>query len=715
MPLDAEIDLERGEVPSTRLEAELHNEKSYPRILLSLKAKAQNAYDPTEFLRLLAQIDGIGSSEQKKSRDMSYLLPLVVGSGSLPMVEGVLARCHDVDVRSPWKDRQTALYAACNTSPANPAIVKCLLERGAKPNSVQGSKGSPLHVASIVGCKDIVKLLLEYDAQVNLEGEEYHYALQAAAYFGRTQIVKLLLSANAYVNAVGAPYGTALMAALAGYSGSEICPILLGYGADVSITYCGQNVLMTAANWSRPDNKKVLPTLLNAVKRQNAQGPLDDGLIKSYKDLSADSKTPFIQPMSSSSPRTTLPPVHSGTLSTSGRKKKTSVVKKLTEGLFRKTHNRDHADHSLSAEVDSGDESDVPSNSDGEEGRDEPLPAPHLPPMTVHDEIEMMNVPDQDAENAYIQADGQPRLQSPVLLGDYVPESDQKEVTPEKQWREALPPTSQNRSAEPVVSPEVISRLWSTAQLMSLTNKFYASNFQTLQIFSLLNLQHQLVELNDNFQTDVNIGDPEKVLLARKLLKEYYQELRDWRSASTFPTATGAESNLITDFLASSLRNDAYHSLAETKRTLILDSNPPVDAVRRFLSSLCRAHPWATDPNETARDELRELLRRSNLQTDAAVLLSQDVDRSPRILPLVDRLARLLVALAGAALLVVPMAALNSIDVEWGRILAVALFVLAFALGLGACSQASNQELVAASAAYGAVLVIYIGHVAGAA
>ncbi|MCJ1388673.1 hypothetical protein MMC18_001522 [Xylographa bjoerkii] len=714
--ITAEIDLERGEAQSIQPKIGPDNERLYQRILQSLKVKAQNSRDETGFFRLLAQIDGIGVSKEKESTEMGYLLPLVAVSGSMPMVEAVSTRCFDVNVRSPWKDNQTALYAACNTSPADISIVKYLLERGASPNSVQGSKGPPLHVASIVGNRELVKLLLEYGAPVDLEGEEYQFALQAAAFFGRTQTVELLLFAKANVNAVGTPYGTALMAALAGYNGPEVSTILLRDGADVSIVYNGRNVLETAANCYRPNNKQILPALMKEVQKQKAQGSLDDGLVRSYERLSADSKTPFIPPTSSSSVPYTPLSVHSGVPSIRGMKTRDDVIKKFT-GLFsRKPHGRGHADQPIFVD-DSGDESDASSNPDGREGREEDLPLPPPLVMPDHSPNQVPNVPNSHAENAEPQLGSRSHSQLVSSLSyDNVSASDQTAVIGEKQLRDPTQPPVKTQSGtviEPAVSPEVISRLWSTAQLMSLTGKFYASNFQTLQIFSLLNLQHQLVELNDNFQTDVNIADPRKVFLARKLLKEYYQELRDWRSASTFPTATGAESNLITDFLASSLPNKAYHSLAETKRTLILDSNPPVDAVRRFLSYLCRAQPWATDPNETAREELRELLLKSNLQTPAAVLLSKDVDRNPQILPLVDFLARLVVAVAGAALLVVPMVALNYIAVEWGRILAVGLFVLAFALGLGALSRASNQELVAASATYGAVLVLYIGHVAG--
>ena len=67
-----------------------------------------------------------------------------------------------------------------------------------------------MHSASYKGNEAVVKLLLENGAKVNAEGGKYGNALQAALYRGNKAIVKLLLENGAEVNAKGGEYENAL-------------------------------------------------------------------------------------------------------------------------------------------------------------------------------------------------------------------------------------------------------------------------------------------------------------------------------------------------------------------------------------------------------------------------------------------------------------------------------------------------------------------------
>ena len=72
-------------------------------------------------------------------------------------------------------------------------------------------------------------------------------------------------------------------------------------------------------------------------------------------------------------------------------------------------------------------------------------------------------------------------------------------------------------------------------------------------------------------------------------------------------------------------------------------------------------------------------------------------------------MARTLFALLGASSFLIPMVVLNFVKNEAFRLLAVIAFVLAFVLYLVFFTEARHMDLVAAAAAYSAVLVVYVG------
>jgi VIT1/CCC1 family predicted Fe2+/Mn2+ transporter len=74
-----------------------------------------------------------------------------------------------------------------------------------------------------------------------------------------------------------------------------------------------------------------------------------------------------------------------------------------------------------------------------------------------------------------------------------------------------------------------------------------------------------------------------------------------------------------------------------------------------------------------------------------------------------DFFAQLFISVVAALFLLVPMVVLSYIQSKAFLLMTTCLFVLAFVVGLSAASKASNQEIVAATAAYGAVLVVFVG------
>jgi hypothetical protein len=75
----------------------------------------------------------------------------------------------------------------------------------------------------------------------------------------------------------------------------------------------------------------------------------------------------------------------------------------------------------------------------------------------------------------------------------------------------------------------------------------------------------------------------------------------------------------------------------------------------------------------------------------------------------VETTARIMFGFFGAILLLVPLVVLTFIANIHYRLLATTLFALVFAIILSIFSKASNTELAGATAAYVAVLVVFVG------
>jgi len=81
---------------------------------------------------------------------------------------------------------------------------------------------------------------------------------------------------------------------------------------------------------------------------------------------------------------------------------------------------------------------------------------------------------------------------------------------------------------------------------------------------------------------------------------------------------------------------------------------------------------------------------------------------------LVNRLAWIIVAITGGVFLLVPMIIMTFATDAHMRLVVVSVAVLWFAVSVALVSKATNQELIAATAAYSAVLLVYVGTTSGA-
>jgi hypothetical protein len=124
-----------------------------------------------------------------------------------------------------------------------------------------------------------------------------------------------------------------------------------------------------------------------------------------------------------------------------------------------------------------------------------------------------------------------------------------------------------------------------------------------------------------------------------------------------------------------------------------------------------------TESRTAALDPIRDLLRRKLphflTYSEAEKKRRQDeyIAREPPegVSPLVDRIARFVVAIGGGAALVVPMVIMSLQPSQTKSIVTVSVAVLLFSVCISLVMRANNTETLVATATYAAVLVVFVG------
>lgn len=243
--------------------------------------------------------------------------------------------------------------------------------------------------------------------------------------------------------------------------------------------------------------------------------------------------------------------------------------------------------------------------------------------------------------------------------------------------------------------------------------------FETLGLHNLYLLQDELVR----FQRDVDyraghmtIADSQKL---RGLLKEYCTNFDVFRSQIQLTGATDEFLQLFTQVsrlkrppmaerkeaiacLARALQEDHYRYAADaygmvdlTPQTLGVEA----DKLRVVLGGL-KTLRMNTD------DTLENYAKR---QGDSQVEIRSPHKRPLPTGPLTENIARICMAILSGVLVLVPIIALSYIESLGYRLLTTCLFVMVFAIVASLAVTGTNNELITITAAYAAVLVVFLG------
>ncbi|XP_014475910.1 PREDICTED: protein fem-1 homolog CG6966 isoform X1 [Dinoponera quadriceps] len=179
--------------------------------------------------------------------------PLVMAcrNGHYDVAEYLIEKC-GADVEQPGSvvfDGETIEGAPplwCAAAAGHLALVKLLVKRGAKVNSITKTNSTPLRAACFDGHYDIVKFLVQHGADIEMANRHGHTCLMIACYRGHIKIAKFLLALKADANRKSVKGNTALHDCAE--SGSlEILKVLVEHGAQMDVDSYGMTPLLAAA------------------------------------------------------------------------------------------------------------------------------------------------------------------------------------------------------------------------------------------------------------------------------------------------------------------------------------------------------------------------------------------------------------------------------------------------------------------------------------
>lgn len=128
----------------------------------------------------------------------------------------------------------------------------------------------------------------------------------------------------------------------------------------------------------------------------------------------------------------------------------------------------------------------------------------------------------------------------------------------------------------------------------------------------------------------------------------------------------------------------------------------PDDLIRHFLY-------WVLPDSSThPKGKAAQIRALKKIATDGERPTLQRIQQSSTV---VDNIARFIIGVLGGGALLGPMIIMTFHKSQTARLITVSVAVLIFGFLLSVSTKAANQEILGATAAYAAVMVVYIGSV----
>jgi len=224
--------------------------------------------------------------------------------------------------------------------------------------------------------------------------------------------------------------------------------------------------------------------------------------------------------------------------------------------------------------------------------------------------------------------------------------------------------------------------------------------FDRLSLLNLCHYQDKLVELEGKIQKDPSNMTKEQIKELAELLREYHAAIKAFKDIWQMPRPEPGTPKTIVDRLCQMIggeHGDDYAYMQDSPHMVDLSPdalNTPSDPVRRRFQMLFGPVDGENDRTQPFRE--------------GEVPPSLGKPTPSQINARVDKAVRYLVSYGGGLLLLAPMYILSFVHTQSYQLIAVTLFVLSFATIVGMITTGSNSEVLAATATYAAILVVFL-------
>jgi Carboxypeptidase regulatory-like domain/Ankyrin repeats (3 copies) len=228
------------------------NSKEIAQVSVNGGEATQNAQLAVQNLQEVVTVGGDSETETyvtvgvMVSNFKTNRMVMAVENGDLEEIKVRVAMGERVNVKDKGYGGNSPLHVAVEHG--NLEIVQFLLNSGAKINSKNAEKQTPLMMLDDDATPELVNLLLRHRAKINLVDKQGNTALMLAAEYAKAEVLQTLISAGERVNAVNKQGRTALMIA-ADNGDLENVKFLLGAGANAqTVDKEGETALSSASN-----------------------------------------------------------------------------------------------------------------------------------------------------------------------------------------------------------------------------------------------------------------------------------------------------------------------------------------------------------------------------------------------------------------------------------------------------------------------------------